>query len=148
MRKWACPQILKKWEKCNIGRWFDYNFFFFDREIAQWNQWAFECDRQNLALQVSKDYMGHILHKILGVKNFWLPHLVTLDNKQNRNTTSQQWFTTERRVHWNTPETETVKFTCWACYEDGENCPVGRNSDGHRFLGFTRCDIYRLPREW
>jgi len=31
--------------------------------------------------------------------------------------------------------------------EEGEDCPIGRKGDGLRFLGFTRCDLHRLPRE-
>ena len=31
--------------------------------------------------------------------------------------------------------------------EEGEDCPIGRKDDGHRFLGFTRCDLHRLPGE-
>jgi len=34
---------------------------------------------------------------------------------------------------------ETVDFTRRTCSEEGEDCPIGRKGDGHRFLGFTRC---------
>ena len=42
---------------------------------------------------------------------------------------------------------ETVDFTRRTYAEKGEDCPIGRNGDDHRFLGFTRCDLHRLPGE-
>ena len=42
---------------------------------------------------------------------------------------------------------KTVDFT-WETYsEEGEDCPIGRKGDGHRFLGITRCDLHPLPGE-
>jgi len=42
---------------------------------------------------------------------------------------------------------ETVDFTRRTCSEEGEDFPIGRKGDGHPFLGFTRCDLHRLPGE-
>jgi len=42
---------------------------------------------------------------------------------------------------------ETVDFTRRTCFEEDEDCPIGRNGDGHHFLGFTRCDLHRLHGE-
>jgi len=42
---------------------------------------------------------------------------------------------------------ETVDFSRRTCSEEGEECPIGRKGDGHLFLGFTRCDLHRLPGE-
>jgi len=42
---------------------------------------------------------------------------------------------------------EKVEFTRRTCSEEVEDCPIGRKGNGHRFLGFTRCDLHRLPRE-
>ena len=42
---------------------------------------------------------------------------------------------------------ETVDFTRRTCSEEGEECLIGRKNNGHRFLGFTRCDLCRLPGE-
>ena len=33
------------------------------------------------------------------------------------------------------------------CSKKGKDYPIGRKGDGHRFLGFTRCDLHRLPGE-
>lgn len=33
------------------------------------------------------------------------------------------------------------------CSEEGEDKPIGRKCIGHRFLGFTRCDVYRPAGE-
>jgi len=41
---------------------------------------------------------------------------------------------------------ETVDFTRRTCSEEGEDCPSDA-SDGHRFLGLTRCGLHRLPGE-
>jgi len=38
-----------------------------------------------------------------------------------------------------------VDFTRRTCSEEGEDCPSVRKGDGHRFWGFTRCDLHRLP---
>ena len=43
---------------------------------------------------------------------------------------------------------ETVDFSRRTCSEEGKDCPIGRKGYGHRFLGFTRCDLHRLPGEW
>jgi len=40
-----------------------------------------------------------------------------------------------------------VNFTRRTCPEEGEDCPIGRKGDGHRLLGFIRCDLHRLPGE-
>jgi len=40
---------------------------------------------------------------------------------------------------------ETVDFTRRTCSEEDEDCPIGLKGDGHRFLGYTRCDLHRLP---
>jgi len=42
---------------------------------------------------------------------------------------------------------ETADFTRRTFSEDGEDCPIGRKGDGHRFLGLTRCDLHRLTGE-
>jgi len=42
---------------------------------------------------------------------------------------------------------ETVDFSLRTRSEKGEDCPIGRKGDGHRFLGFTRCDLHGLPGE-
>ena len=43
---------------------------------------------------------------------------------------------------------EIVDKTRRMCSEEGEDCPIiGRKDDVHRFLGFTRCDLYRLSAE-
>ena len=44
---------------------------------------------------ISKDRMDQILHEILGMRKlsaWWVLHLLTLDNKCNRETTSEQCF--------------------------------------------------------
>jgi len=120
---------------------------------------------------MSKDRVGHILLEILGLRKLstrWVPRMLTADNKRNRETTSEQCLTVFKRnpkeflrrfvtvdetwIHWYTPETksptvETVDFTRLTCSEEGEDCPIGRKGDGHRFLGLTRCDLHRLPGE-
>jgi len=35
---------------------------------------------------------------------------------------------------------ETVDFTRRTWSEEGEDCPISRKGDGHRFMRFTRCD--------
>jgi len=40
-----------------------------------------------------------------------------------------------------------VDSTRRICSKEGEDCPIGRKGDGHRFLGVTRCDLHRLPGE-
>ncbi|XP_039302537.1 uncharacterized protein LOC120357081 [Solenopsis invicta] len=76
-------------------------------------------------VSISKDRVGHILHEILGMKKLsarWVPHLLTPDNKRNRETTSEQCLTLFKRnpkeflrrfvtvdetwIHWYTPETK------------------------------------------
>ena len=42
---------------------------------------------------------------------------------------------------------ETVDFTRRMWSEEGEDCLIGWKGDGHHFLGFTRCDLHRLPGE-
>ena len=42
---------------------------------------------------------------------------------------------------------ETMDFTPPTCSKEGEDCLIGRKGYGHRFLGFTRCDLNRLPGE-
>ena len=42
---------------------------------------------------------------------------------------------------------ETVDFSRRICSKEGKDGPIGRKGDGHRFLGFTRCDLHRLPGE-
>ena len=41
----------------------------------------------------------------------------------------------------------TVHFSRRNCSEEGKDGPIGRKEEGHRFLGFTRCDLHRLPEE-
>jgi len=108
---------------------------------------------------MSKNRVGHILHEILGIRKLsarWVPRLLPPDNKRNRVATSDQCLTLfrERRrnmyplVYTRDQGTvETVDFTRRTCSEEGEDCPIGRKGDGHRFLGFTRCDLHRLPGE-
>ena len=76
---------------------------------------------------ISKDYVGHLLHEILGMRKLtarWVPRLLTLHNKRNREITSEQCLTLtlfkrnpkeflrrfvavdETWIHWYTPETE------------------------------------------
>jgi len=74
---------------------------------------------------MSKDRVRHILHEILGMRKLsarWVPRLLTLDNKRNRETTSEQCLTLfksnpkeflrrfvtvdETWIHWYTPETK------------------------------------------
>jgi len=99
---------------------------------------------------MSKDRVGHILHEILGMRKLsalWLPRLLTPDNKRNSETTSEQCLTLFKRnpkeflrrfvtvdetwIHWYTPETKD--FTRRTSSEEGEDCPIGRKGDGHRF---------------
>jgi len=73
---------------------------------------------------MSKDRVSHILLEILGMRKLsarWVPHLLTPDNKRNRETTSEQCLTLFKRspkefqrrvvtvdetwIHWYTPET-------------------------------------------
>jgi len=109
---------------------------------------------------MSKDRVGHILHEILGMRKMsarWVPRLLTPDNKSNRETTSEQCLTLLKRnpkkflsplVHTRDQgSVETVNFTRRTCSEEGEDGPINRKGDGHRFLGFTRCDLHRLPGE-
>jgi len=42
---------------------------------------------------------------------------------------------------------ETVDLTRRTCFKEGEDCPIGRKGDGHRFLEFTWCNLHRLPGE-
>jgi len=49
---------------------------------------------------ISKYRVGHILHYILGMCKLsarWVPRLLTMDNKRNRNTTSEQSLTLFKR---------------------------------------------------
>ena len=74
---------------------------------------------------ISKDRVGHILHKILGMRKLlarWVPRLLTPDNKRIRETISEQCLTLFKRnpkeflrrfvtvdetwIHWYTPETK------------------------------------------
>jgi len=90
-------------------------------------------------VEMSKGRVGHILHEILGMRKLsarWVPRLLTPDNKRNRGTTSERCLTLFKRnpkeflrrfvtvdetwIHWYTPE-------------EGEDCPIGRKGDGHRF---------------
>ena len=56
----------------------------------------------------------------------------------------------ETWIHWYTLETKQqskLDFSRRICSEEGKDGPIGRKGDGHRFLGFTRCDLHRLPGE-
>ena len=47
-------------------------------------------------VSISKDCVGRILHGILGMRKLlarWVPRLLTLDNKRNHETTSEQCLT-------------------------------------------------------
>ncbi|CAH2087519.1 unnamed protein product [Euphydryas editha] len=74
---------------------------------------------------ISKDRLGHILLKILGMRKLsarWVPRLLTANNKCNRETTSEQCLTLFKRnpkeflhrfvivhelwIHWYTPDTK------------------------------------------
>ena len=74
---------------------------------------------------ISKDRVGHILHEILCMRKLsgrWVPRLLTLDEKHNHETTSDQCLTLFKRnpkeflrrfvtvnetwTHWYTPETK------------------------------------------
>ena len=51
-------------------------------------------------VRISKDYVGHILHKILGMRKLsaqWVPRLLTPDNKRDRDTISEQCWTLFKR---------------------------------------------------
>jgi len=110
---------------------------------------------------MSKKRVGHILHEILGMRKLsarWVPRLLTPDNKRNRETTSERCLTLFKRnpkkflrrplVHTRDQGTvKTVDITRRTCSDEGEDCPIGRKGDGHRFLGLTRCDLHRLPVE-
>ena len=51
-------------------------------------------------LGISKDCVGHILHKILGMRKLsarWVPRFLTPDKKCNRETTSEQCLTLFKR---------------------------------------------------
>jgi len=101
--------------------------------------------------------VGLILHEILGMRKLsarWVPRLLTPDNKRRPLPTLLKRNPKEflRRldplVHTRDQGTvETVDSTRRTCSEEGEDCPIGRKGDGHRFLGFTRCDLHRLPGE-
>ena len=117
---------------------------------------------------ISKDRVGYILHEIWGMKKLsarWVPRLLIPDNKRNRENTSKQCLKLFKRnpkeflrpfvsvdetwIHWYTLKTKeqskTVDFTRRTCTEVGEDCPIGQKGDGHRFLGFTRCDLHQQP---
>ena len=50
---------------------------------------------------ISKDRVGHILHEILGMRKLsvrWVPRLLTLDNKRNHETPSEQRLTQSEGV--------------------------------------------------
>lgn len=72
---------------------------------------------------ISKDCVDHIVHEVLGMRELserWVPHLLTLANKRNRESISEQGLTKfkhnpekflrrfetvdETRIHWYTPE--------------------------------------------
>jgi len=59
---------------------------------------------------MSKDRVGHILHKILGMRKLsgrWVLRLLTADNKRNRETTSEQCLTLFASASFrDTPETK------------------------------------------
>jgi len=74
---------------------------------------------------MSKDRMGHILHKMLGIRKLlarWVPRLLTPVSKRTRETSSEQCLTLFKRnpkeflprfvtvdetwIHWYTPETK------------------------------------------
>jgi len=74
---------------------------------------------------IPKVRVGHILHKILGMRKLstrWVRRLFTPDNKRNRETTSEQCLTLFKRnpkeflhrfatvdetwIHWYSPETK------------------------------------------
>ena len=74
---------------------------------------------------ISKDWVGHILNEILGMRKLsarWVPRLLTPDNKRNHETTSEQCLTLFKRnpkeflrrfvtvdetwIHWYTRETK------------------------------------------
>lgn len=40
-----------------------------------------------------------------------------------------------------------MDFTQRPCSEEVENCPIGGQGDGHRFLEFSRYDLYTLTRK-
>jgi len=109
---------------------------------------------------MSKDRVGLIVHEILGMRKLsarWVPRLLIPDNKRNREIAQSEAvsasFRDRRRnmnplVHTRDQGTvETVDFARRTCSEEGEDCPIGRKGDGDRFLGFTRCDLHRLPGE-
>lgn len=76
---------------------------------------------------------------------WWVPRLLTPDNKRKRDSVWRclAW------IHWYTIKTkeQLKQWTSPGEPEEGEACPISRKGDGHRFLGFRRCDLYRLPGE-
>lgn len=45
------------------------------------------------------------------------------------------------------PRNRTVDFTWKTGFEEDECCLIERKDNVYRFLGFTRSDLHRLPRE-
>jgi len=79
----------------------------------------------------------------------WVPRLLTPDNKRNHETTSEQCLTLFKRnpmeflrrfvtvdetwIHWYRPETKEQSKQWISPGEEGEDFPIGRKGDGHRF---------------
>lgn len=52
----------------------------------------------------------------------------------------------ETCFYWYKPETKEQSKQ-WTCSEKIEDYPIGWKCDGHRFLGFTRCDLHHLAKK-
>ena len=72
---------------------------------------------------ISKGRVSDIVHETLGTRKL----LVRLVHTRDQGTV------------------EAVDFTKQTCSEEGEDYPIGKKGDGHRFLGVARCELHRLP---
>ena len=95
----------------------------------------------------------------------WVLLLLTIDQKRTRKDTSQQclsilkrnpqdfwrWFMTVDKtwIQHYTPKTEVeaVNSAWWMCPEEGEDCFVGREDNGHCLLGSPRNHLRWLLTE-
>jgi len=119
---------------------------------------------------MSKDCVGHMLHEMLGMRKLsarWVPRWLTPANKRNRETTSEQCLTLFKRnpkeflrrfvtidetwIHWYTPENKEQSKQWTSPGEPApkkaKTVPLARKVKVTFFLGFTRCDLHRLPEE-
>lgn len=89
--------------------------------------------------------------------------MLTWDNKRNCETTSEQCLALFKRTPKEllrrlvtadnplmyTRDQGTVKTVDLTCSKKGKDCAIDRKSYGHfpPFLGYTTCDLHRLPEE-